>query len=227
MIFGYLTLELRRSLRAPGTLLFITGFPAVFYLLETMLYEGQEIPGYAGDFSTVVLVSMNAWGMLMTGLFIGGRVVNERAAGWQRQLRLTPLSGGMYLASKVAVGMLVALPTAVIVSVVAVVFEGVRLTLSGWMHVTLYIWLGAIPFAILGLLIGQLANKNNIQSITTITVLLLALLGGLFVPIETLPSWWEKTAMLVPTYWLTEIGRRVSCPATTRSWRRVSCSDGR
>ncbi len=120
MSLGYLALEVRRTLRAPGTLLFTIGFPAVFYLLEVVLYAGYELPAGAVGWPTILMVSMNAWGVLMAGLLVGSRVVHERAAGWQRQLRLTPLSGGGYLLGKAAVGQLVAAPTALAVPLVAV-----------------------------------------------------------------------------------------------------------
>ncbi|MEU4377014.1 ABC transporter permease [Pseudonocardia alni] len=205
---GYLYLEIRRALRAPGTLLFTIGFPAGFYLLEVMLFT--DVAGgdpSAGDFPRTVMVGMAAWGVMTAGLLIGTRVVNERVAGWQRQLRLTPLSGFGYLVGKVAVAMAVALPTAIVVPVVAVVLEGVRLDLSGWVHVTLFIWLGALPFAVLGLLIGQVATKDNVQNFVIMAMLLLAMFGGLFMPLEMLPSWWNDIAAFVPSYWLAELGR--------------------
>jgi ABC-2 type transport system permease protein len=203
---GYLALEIRRALRNPGTLMFTIGFPAAFYLLEIMLFG--DIAGTASaDYPTSIMVGMTAWGVMTAGLLIGTRVVNERTAGWQRQLRLTPLSGGGFLAGKVAVGMAVALPTAVVVPLVAVLLEGVVLTPSGWFHAVVLVWLGSLPFAILGLLIGQLATKDNVQNFVIVCMLLLAMLGGLFMPLDTLPPWWTDVARFVPSYWLAEIGR--------------------
>lgn len=206
MSIGYLTLELRRALRAPGTLLFTIGFPAGFYLLEMMLFS-DIADGVAANYPLSIMVGMTAWGVMTAGLLIGTRVVNERTAGWQRQLRLTPLSGAGFLVGKVAVGMGVALPTAVVVPVVAVLVEGVQLTPTGWFHAVVLVWLGSLPFAILGLLIGQVANKDNVQNFVIMSMLLLAMLGGLFVPLDTLPPWWTDVARLVPSYWLAEIGR--------------------
>lgn len=207
MSLGYLALEVRRTLRAPGTLLFTIGFPAVFYLLEVVLYAGYELPAGAVGWPTILMVSMNAWGVLMAGLLVGSRVVHERAAGWQRQLRLTPLSGGGYLLGKAAVGQLVAAPTALAVPLVAVLVHGVQLDAAGWLHATLLLWVGGIPFALLGLLIGQLATTDNVQSLTTVGMLLLALFGGLFIPVDSVPGWWAAAARLAPSFWLAEIGR--------------------
>lgn len=209
MNLGYLGLEIRRALRAPGTLLFTIGFPAMFYLLEVMLFK--DVAGAAGgavaDYPKTIMIGLCAWGVMTAGLLIGTRVVHERTAGWQRQLRLTPLSGGGFLIGKVAVGMAVALPTAIVVPLVAVLLEGVQLSPVGWLHATVLVWLGSLPFAIMGLLIGQLANKDNVQNFVIIGMLLLAMFGGLFMPLDMLPSWWNDLAQFVPSYWLAEIGR--------------------
>jgi ABC-2 type transport system permease protein len=203
---GYLALEIRRALRAPGTLLFTIGFPAGFYLLEMMLFA--DIAGGAGgNYPLDIMIGLTAWGVMTAGLLIGTRVVHERTVGWQRQLRLTPLSGGGFLAGKVAVGMGVALPTALVVPVVAVLFEGVQLDAVGWLHAVVGVWLGSLPFAIMGLLIGQLATKDNVQNFVIISMLLLAMFGGLFMPLDTLPPWWTEIARFVPSYWLAEVGR--------------------
>lgn len=57
------------------------------------------------------------------------------------------------------------------------------------------------------MLIGQLATTDNVQSLTTVGMLLLALFGGLFIPVESVPGWWAAAARLAPSFWLAEIGR--------------------
>jgi ABC-2 type transport system permease protein len=69
------------------------------------------------------------------------------------------------------------------------------------------VWLGSLPFAILGLLFGQVATKDNVQNFVILSMLLLAMFGGLFMPLDTLPPWWTDIARLVPSYWLAEVGR--------------------
>ena len=160
------------------------------------------------------MVGLSAWGLMTAGLLLGTRVVHERTVGWQRQLRLTPLSGAGFLLGKVTVGMAVALPTALVVPLVAVLAEGVTLTPGGWLSATVVMWLGSFPFSVMGLFIGQLAGKDNVQNIVIVAMLLFAMFGGLFMPLETLPSWWTTVAWFVPSYWLAEIGRAGVVPGT-------------
>ncbi|WP_061294945.1 ABC transporter permease [Herbidospora cretacea] len=209
---GYLALELRRALRQPGTLLFVVGFPGAFYLLETLIFETQ-IPG-DGPYPApvIVLPAMTAWGVLLAGMLIGTSVVNERAAGWQRQLRLTPLSGVGYLMGKGAVGMLVALFPPMVVALVAGLVRGVRLEPGSWLVLLLLVWLGGLPFALLGLLIGQTTGKDNVQQVTIVGMLVLAIFGGMFMPLDTLPAWFTSVGHFTPSYWLTEIARSAVLP---------------
>ncbi|QBI54881.1 ABC transporter permease [Streptomonospora litoralis] len=205
---GYLTLELRRVLREPGTILFVLGFPAAFYVLEVIIFQA-EWPAEKAQYepATILMPSMAAWGVLISGMLVGTRVVNERKAGWQRQLRLTPLSSANYLLGKAAVGMVVAVPPPFVVALVGALFLDVSLEPTGWLFVTLLVSIGGLPFAILGLLIGQLGTRENVQQITIIGMLVLAIFGGIFIPLQSLPAWFVYVSYVTPSYWLAELGK--------------------
>lgn len=208
MMIGYLLLEFRRALRSSGTLLFTLVFPAVFYGLETLLFaeSGTDIE------PRQIMIGMTVWGAMTAGLLVGTRIVDERASGWQRVIRLTPLSAHGYLSAKVIVGVLVALPAVVVVPLVAVLMDGVSMTVVGWLFATLGIWIGSVTFAVLGVTVGLFATKENVQTIVIVLMLALATLGGLFLPLGALPDWWTSVAQLMPSYWLTELGASGDVP---------------
>jgi ABC-2 type transport system permease protein len=201
MSLKFLALEIRRVLRSPRFLIFTVGFPVLLFLLYVGIF-GKE-PGT----KAVLMVSMTVFGAMASALFTGNRVALERAAGWQRQLRLTPLSGAGYLTAKAATGMTLALAPAVLVPLVAVVGEGVSLDAAGWVRATLGVWLAAIPFALIGLLIGQIGTADSTQPITQLVMLPMALLGGIFIPIDSMPHWLLTIAHLLPSYWMGQVGR--------------------
>ncbi|MFD0773296.1 ABC transporter permease [Streptomonospora algeriensis] len=205
---GYLKLELRRVLREPGTILFVLGFPAAFYVLEVIIFQGQW-PEEKAQYepAAVLMPAMAAWGVLISGMLVGTRVVNERKAGWQRQLRLTPLTSGHYLLGKAAVGMAVAVPPPFVVALVGALFLDVRLEPTGWLFVTLLVSIGGLPFAVLGLFIGQMGTRENVQQITIIGMLVLAIFGGIFIPLQSLPAWFTYISYVTPSYWLSELGK--------------------
>jgi ABC-2 type transport system permease protein len=201
MSVRYLALEIRRVLRSPRFLIFTFAFPVLLFLLYTGIFAKDRAT------TAALMVNMTAFGAMASTLFIGDRVAIERQAGWQRQLRLTPLSGVGYLFGKVATAMAVALTPVILVPLVGKVIEGVSLDAAGWLRVTVGLWLGVLPFALIGLLIGQVGTADSTQPITQLVMLPMALVGGIFIPVEVMPSWLLNIAHVLPSYWLVQVGR--------------------
>lgn len=204
----YLALEIRRTLRAPAFLLVTLGLPVALFLMEASLYRGN-VPGTSVRYTPYLLASMAAYGALMAAINTGARTAGERAAGWQRQLRLTPLSPLGYLASKAVVSMMVALPPIVVVAVVGALVRGVRLPAGGWIQMVVGVWLATLPFAALGLLIGQIASGQNVQAYSMGSMLTLSLAGGVWIPANEFPDWMQSVAHVLPSYWMADIGHDV------------------
>jgi ABC-2 type transport system permease protein len=202
MSFGYLVLELRRAMRSTRFLIFTIVFPVLLFILYVGIF-GNGDKAVVG----VLMINMTAFGALTGSLFAGGRVALERSVGWQRQLRLTPLSGPAYLTAKGVTAMMLALPAVILVPLIGGVVEGVSLDATGWLRVVLGTWLAVIPFALIGLLIGQIGTPETMQPIMSITMIVMAMLGGIFIPIDTMPGWMLDIAHVLPSYWLAQIGR--------------------
>lgn len=175
----YLALEVKRVVRGARFMIFTMAFPVVIYLIDANLF------GSGGDtyldglaIAPSLMVRMAAFGAISAALFTGARVALERSSGWQRQLRLTPMSGVSYLLSKAAVSMLVALPTILLVSLAGVLVEHVRLSAGQWVQILLGVWLGIIPIVLLGLLIGLVTTKDSVQPVTSVVTLVLGMIAG-------------------------------------------------
>jgi ABC-2 type transport system permease protein len=202
MSFTYLLLEARRAMRSGRFVIFSIAFPVLLFLLYVGIWANGD-----KDVTGILMVNMTSFGALSAALFAGGRVALERSVGWQRQLRLTPLSGGGYLTAKGVTGMLLAVPAVVLVPLVGVAVEGVSLDAAGWLRVTVGIWLAVVPFALIGLLIGQVGTPESMQPIMSITMMTMSMLGGVFIPIDSMPDWLLKIARVLPSYWLGQVGR--------------------
>src|ERR1700754_3729260 len=139
MSIGYLALEIRRVVRSLRFLIFTLALPIVMFIFMSGA-SGGEPATTAG-----LMISMTTWGAFSAALFTGARVAIERGAGWQRQLRFTPLTGAGYLTTKGIVGISVALPAVLLVPLVGVLVECVSLAAGQWVHLSLAVWLGALP----------------------------------------------------------------------------------
>lgn len=206
----YLLTEIRRNFRAPRFLILVVAFPVLMFLLQANVFTKADAPDHA-QAAAVIMINMMTFGTFAAANTSGGRLALERALGWQRQLRLTPLTGTGYLAGKGLSGMLVGLPALVLVPLLAVTVEGVHLDAAGWGRIFAGIWLGTIPLVLLGLLIGQFGTPETMQPIGMIVTLGMGFLGGLWIPIESMPNWMHDVAQLMPTYWVLQVAR----PAVT------------
>jgi ABC-2 type transport system permease protein len=196
-------LETRRVLRSPRPLIFTIALPVVFFFIFKGLYGGGDTGGISA--TAYLMSSMAAYGALMGTLFTGARTAAERQMGWQRQLRLTPLSPANYLLGKGVVGMAVALVSVLLVSVVGAL-TGVQMSAGGWVQAIGGVWLAALPFAVLGLLIGQLATTESLQIYMMTVMLLCGFLGGLFIPPMVFPHWLANISKILPSYWMADVG---------------------
>ena len=88
---AYLALEIRRAVRNRRYLVFAIGFPVVFYLLYTGVLHRRGRAPTDPTWTAYFLVSMAAYGMIGASLSNAIPIAQERASGWTRQLRITPL----------------------------------------------------------------------------------------------------------------------------------------
>ena len=204
----YALMSTRLAYRNVRFLVLTVALPLLLFLLYANLYQGQD----AGDGLTVVaylMVSMAAFGCIGAAINTGARVAIERQVGWNRQLRLTALPGSSYLVAKAIVSMLVTLPALLLVFLAGATIGDVHLSAGQWVGTGLAVWLGLIPFAVLGLVIGFAGTVDTVQPISMITYLGLSILGGLWFPVEAFPAFLQQVAKLTPSYWLADLGRSV------------------
>ncbi|MFB9690241.1 ABC transporter permease [Amycolatopsis plumensis] len=200
----YLSLEIKRIVRSPQFTIFTIGMPVAMYLLFGSIFGKLELAnGLPADVQT--MIKLAAYGASGGALFTGTRVAQERTDGWQRQLRLTPMRGPGYLVVKVLSAMAVALPVLAVLFLAGLA-TGVEMTAAQWGLVLVSLWLAVLPFAVLGLAIGLFGKGDTVGAVTGALMMPLGMLGGLWIPLEVLPSWMSVVAHFFPTYWLGRVG---------------------
>jgi ABC-2 type transport system permease protein len=205
--FGsYLWLEVRRTLRNGRYVVFTLGFPAGFYLLFTMLY-GQQAASGGYDFNTLYMVAMAAYGAMGAALNSNSvALAGERAGGWTRQLRVTPLAPLAYVLAKAAMAVCVALPALALVSLLGVLVHHVHLSGQAWAAYLIATWLGTLPFAALGVLMGYAFDPQSAQGGMMIVYFGLSILGGMWFPYQIMPHAMQVLARALPSYHFASLG---------------------
>jgi ABC-2 type transport system permease protein len=179
----YLRLEVRRMLRNRRTVVFTLVLPPVFFLAFGTAdgYRTQSV-GH-GNVTAYIGVSMAVYAGMLATTSGGAMVSVERAAGWSRQLRLTPLHPMAYVATKLVAAMTLGLLA--VGAVLAVAWaEHARMPLHVWVACGLLAWVGSLVFAAFGLFMGYLLPAENVMQVLGPVLAVLAFAGGLFVPLH-------------------------------------------
>jgi ABC-2 type transport system permease protein len=192
--------EVGRLLRSWKFLLITVGFPVTFYVLFLGdRGRNQIINGI--DWRVYLMVSMCSFGALVAGLTAGGgRMSAERASGWARQLRVTPIPAWSYVATKVTASMIVILPVVVMVEVVGAAFGGVQLSAGTWIGLAGLMWITALPMAVLGVFIGFSVSAETAFPVVTALMFVLGYFGGLFNPVSGMPHPLQVAARILPSF---------------------------
>ena len=199
-----LSLELRRVLRNRRTMMFLLVFPTMFFFLFGVAGAGKR--GGSALLASV-MVSMAAYGA-MVGTTSGGAAVSvERSLGWSRQLRLTPLNPLAYVAMKVMSAMTLGLISICVTFLVASMASSVHLTPQQWVLSGLACWVGSLVFAAFGLFMGFLLPSENVMQFVGPMLAVMALFGGIFIPLETLPGTLQTIARFTPMFGVGQIAR--------------------
>lgn len=200
----YIGVELRRLARNRRTVIFTLVMPVAFFLLFGTVsdYRTQSVGN--GNVTAYVMLSMALYGAILATTSGGASVSVERAQGWSRQLRLTPLRPTAYVLTKVVAAMVLGLVS--IVATVAVgMARGAELDGSALVWCVLLAWAGSSVFAAFGLFMGYLLPSENVMQVLGPVLALLSFAGGLFMPIED--GIFATIAKFIPTYGLAQIVR--------------------
>jgi ABC-2 type transport system permease protein len=205
-----LAFQLRRVGRNRQYLVFTVLLPALLTIFFTKIFGAQaggaaDYQGFAGYY----MVSMMSYGALGAALGATIRLAFDRASGWLRQLRVTPIRPAHLLATDVIVGALLTLPSLVVVALVGRFVNGVQLGFGTWVALVGVLWAGSIAFVALGLLVGLVLEERAAGAAIGIVGVILAALGGLWVPVDIFPSGMKALAHAMPSYWYARLGRDV------------------
>jgi ABC-2 type transport system permease protein len=205
-MLSYLKFELNRLRRDPRLVVLTLLLPVLIFMINS----GNKGTLDNVQVSTYLMVSMATYGALVGVLSVGVSVSQERASGWLRQLRITPLSPAKVVATKVLVGSLLAIPSVIAVGVTAVATKGVDFRAWQWIALVGLLWIGSLPFAALGLALGFSMPPTLTQPVSMLGVFGLSFLGGLFLPVAIMPKLLGQIAVWLPSNRYGELGWAVA-----------------
>jgi ABC-2 type transport system permease protein len=199
----YTRYELLRTIRNRRVIIFTLAFPVILFL--AIAAPNRNVTDFSGTGISMPLyfmVGLAAFATMNAMLAAGSRIAADRAAGWNRQLRVSPLSPSSYIGTKVLTGYLLA-GLSILVLYACGVALGVRLPAGRWLAMTGLLLVGLIPFAALGIALGHLLSSDSVGPAVGGLVGVLALLGGSWFPISG-HGFLHDLAQALPSYWLVQ-----------------------
>ena len=198
--------DILRMYRVPTTVALTIALPLVVYYAVTPGNRHAHPEGIT--FALYFMTGMAAYGAMWAAVAPGARIARDRAGGWTRHTRTTPLRTGTYFASKVVTAYLVAIP-ALVLLYLAGASLGVRLDATQWLEMTGLLLIGLAPFVVIGIALGHLLTVEAMVPAVGGIVVLFALLGGAFGRLFT-SGVGLTIVKLLPSYWLVQAGKSAS-----------------
>jgi ABC-2 type transport system permease protein len=204
-----LRIEMRRLLRNRRTLVFTFVFPAVMLVFIGSQITGSDDsmgPHAVANVGAYVMASMAVYGAVMATTSAGASVSIERAAGWSRQLRLTPMRPISHVLVKMLVAVVLGAAACLVTFLVGRVSGTAHITaMAPWWQMGLVVVVGSLTFAAFGLFMGYLLPSENAMQFLGPLLAILAIFGGLFSgPLPT-DSLYGRIAQFTPIYGLSQM----------------------
>jgi ABC-2 type transport system permease protein len=200
-----LRLEIRRLLRNRRTVIITMVFPVVFFLLFGLHKSYSTLRAGHGNVAAFVMISLALYGAVFAATSGGAMVSIERAQGWSRQLRLTPLAPPAYIIMKIMTSLVLGAGSIAVVYIVGLATHQASMPGYLWVVTALCVWIGSLLFAAFGLFMGYLLPTENVMQLMSLILSLLSFAGGLFIPVSQFSQQVQDVAKWTPLYGLNQL----------------------
>ena len=182
-------------------MVFTIALPVGMYLLFSMMF-GAEAEGQARG---LIMINMAAYGGLGAAVTAGTQIQEDQRNGFLRQLVVAGLSPRSFLVGSVIAASAVIVPALAAVGLVGLA-TGVEASPGRFLLTLVVLWLGLLPTILIGLVLGMVLRGAAAMAGGVVTMMAMAIFGGLWMPLEMFPQWMQDAGRLLPTYWISSLG---------------------
>ncbi len=212
-VLKQLEISLRLHARNKMALLYSYLFPTIFLVAFWVLYRFEQVPlvRHVGELLTVTALGGACFGLPTT-------MVSERERGVWRRYKLTPVSTFTLVAGTIAARYLL-LVVAALLQLVLAMGLGMPLPRHPF-ELFLAFTFVAFAFIGLGLVIAMMAdNVPAVQALGQCIFLPMLIIGGVAVPLASLPDWAQTLSAFFPGRYAVEALQ--ACVTGSGAWRRA------
>ncbi|MEU9127572.1 ABC transporter permease [Kitasatospora sp. NPDC048540] len=197
--------ELRAIVREPTSLFFSILMPVGFFVLFNLLYGHDTTQGISAG--TAMVATFGTYGVItVAALQPGIGVAQDRDLGWLRMKRVSAVPIGISLGAKAMAALLYGVGVLLLMGVAAAAFGTLHASVWAMLRVALVLLLGTVPFTLISVAVGLRFRTNATIALLNALLFPLAVLSGLWIPIQFLPHVMRQIAKFLPTYHLAQLG---------------------
>ena len=189
-----IAITVRLTVRDRTALFFNYLFPLIFFFSFAQMFHAERGGAIIQVFTMVLCI-----GILGTGFFGAGiRSVQERESNILRRFRVAPISAAPLLVASMVTGLMIFLPSALLMLVLARAMYGMKFP-SSWLSLLIFVCLGVLAFRAMGLIIASVVNSmQESQILVQILYVPMLFLSGTTIPLAVLPNWVQVIAQFLP-----------------------------
>lgn len=182
-----LTRLIKRDIK---TVFFALFFPIFFYILYTKVFVFEMPEAEMVIWQKDYMLSMIIFGSMFTLIItMANTLLEDYTNQFQLFVHLTPTSKWYYFLSINTVYIPINLTLILSLGLIAYLVNGVTLGVIDWVVLLFIILFGTIPFSLLGVIVSYGRKTTIVNLIGNLLVFPLAIVGGLWWPLEMMPSW--------------------------------------
>jgi ABC-2 type transport system permease protein len=199
------------TLRTPRALLFGALFPIIFLILFNSLFtnggpDTTTVAGHTVDVHSYFTAGLIAYALALTCFSTSlMTLVAARERGQLKRQRGMPPPAWTFIAAQVLRAAAFALVIGLIMIVIGVAAYGVDLSAETLPGFVIYLFLGTVTLSALGIAATALAkDEDSAQPIGAFTIVMLSFVSGIFIQLDTLPSFLQDIGRVFPLYHVAE-----------------------
>jgi ABC-2 type transport system permease protein len=203
--------EFRVMLSDPSTVIFVVLMPLFMVaIMKELFASALREQGYESANGSEFGVPAMAVAFAAFGVgYAGFTFFRDHGWGTWDRLRAMPVGSVDIMVGKVVPNVLVTVVQLLLLFGLGGPLFGLKVS-GSWSALVVLTLVLAASLSSFGMLVTSVARTmNQLNAVGSVGGMALALLGGAWVPVETMPGWAEAIAPAMPTYWAMEGFRRV------------------
>jgi len=200
----------RTILRNKAFFFFDMLLPISFYILYTKILINGGTPSQLQTWNQNYLISMMIYGCVLGSIITtANTLLSDQVTHFKLFIDLSPISTFRYYSSMAIVFITLNLIASITISVVGILINHISLPITILTKLILINSLGTIPLILIGVLVSLAKRPETVNLLTNLIVFPMAIISGLWWPLEIMPKWLQNIGKLMPTYQLSIIDRAV------------------